>query len=50
MVILPFLITVITGMVVLLWDVLFLGRDRKGPLIGISLVGLILGVLACAHM
>lgn len=50
LVILPFLVMVITGMVVLLWDVLLLGRDRKGPLIGISLVGIIVAIAVCAHL
>jgi NADH-quinone oxidoreductase subunit N len=48
-VIAPFLIVVVTGMVVLLWD-LVLPRDRKGPLIGVSLLGILFAFFGVAHL
>ena len=45
----PFLIMVITGMVVLLTD-LWLPRDRKGPLVFISLIGVVIAAGVCVNM
>jgi NADH-quinone oxidoreductase subunit N len=44
LVILPFLITVVTGMVVLLVDALFLKPERKSALVVISLIGIVVGL------
>jgi NADH-quinone oxidoreductase subunit N len=48
-VIYPFLITVITGMVVLIWD-LFLPPGRKGPLVIISMLGILIAMVDTANL
>jgi NADH-quinone oxidoreductase subunit N len=42
----PFLAVVITGMVALLVD-LWLPKDKKGPVVGLSIVGLIIAAIFC---
>jgi NADH-quinone oxidoreductase subunit N len=50
LIILPFLITVVTGMIVLLVDVLFLAPDRKSTLVWLSLIGTLIAMAATTQL
>jgi NADH-quinone oxidoreductase subunit N len=49
-VITPFLLTIVTGMIVLLVDVLFLKTDHKRPLVWISLAGIAVALFSIGRL